>query len=1307
MVALPFLLLVACGGDDTTAEDSASSHSDDTATDTTPGANTAPSCAITSPEDGSFGQEGEILTVLGTVSDPDQLAPSLTVSWESDKDGWLATATPNSDGEVALVVDDLSPTGHVITLVVTDDGDKPCSDFVLYSIGEPPTARIDEPADGLTVDEGESVTFDGEVDDNDTDPLDLSVTWASDLDGDLDSSVPDSGGTVGFTTNALSPGVHTITLTATDEDGLYGVDSQILTVNGVPSAPTLSLSPADPDTQDDLIVTLDVDSVDPDGDIVEYDYDWALFGSASSASNDARLPAESTTRGDVWTITVTPNDGSGYGEAGEASVTIGNAAPSLTGASISPSPASAEDTLTCTGAGFSDPDDDSDQSTCTWSVDGTVIGSACTQIGGFGGDDTIACEVTPHDGTDAGTPVTALATIGNSAPSVAVVTITPDPATVADTLTCAWSGYDDPDGDADVSFASWTVNGTPAGSGTTLSSGFAGTDTVGCTVTPYDGSSTGTPASTSITLANTVPSLSAVTITPDPATAGETLVCTASGWSDADGHADQSTWSWTVNGTEVSTAANLSSGFSGGDLVVCAVTPDDGHDTGTPVSDSLTITNSAPSVTDVTIDPNPAVSGDVLSCSWTFIDADSDSDQSTVAWALNGTPAGSGPTLSTTLVRDDLVVCTVTPEDGTEPGASVSASATIANSPPTVASVQILPSGPTADSTLTCTWSGFSDADGDSDASAILWTVNGASAGTDTSLAAGFTGGDNVACTVTPDDGRDTGTAVTETVSIENSPPLLSGVTLEPSEPDAEDTLTCTPGSTTDADGTTAFTYGYAWEVNGVGVSGTSETLSGAFGRDDTVLCTVTPHDGTEDGDAVESSQVTVVNGAPEIASVSLSPSGPDTEDTLSATVTSSDMDGDSVSLAYAWEVDGSPVSGETGSTLAGTDHFDKDQSITVTVTPSDGEDLGSAVTSSVVTAVNTPPYAPSIAVTPTEPGEGVDNLFCELTSPSTDLDGDAVSYAASWTVDGSLWTGSTLTQDHADDTVSAGSTTEGEVWECTLTPDDGDDDGDPATDSVTIAASGCTILPSSFDSPTGHFGYCNTQGQWMADPLETLGSGMVWSMCGYSGSNTIYEYNSLSDFTSGSYSRSFGLPYDWYGTGAVVWDGHVYYNRASTNDVVKVDLSTGNLEATLSLPDAGHSNQCSWQWGGYSDIDFELDELGLWIVWGDYSDSCSMHLTQVDEDLNELADWEVGAGSRQGYGNAFMIDGVLYVTDSYSASTTSINFAFDSCTETAWGPGYTFYNNWGYNSQITYNPSDQLLYGWDSSTIYNTTVNF
>ena len=95
--------------------------------------------------------------------------------------------------------------------------------------------------------------------------------------------------------------------------------------------------------------------------------------------------------------------------------------------------------------------------------------------------DTISCAVTPTDGVDDGAAVSsATVTVGNGAPSITGVTISPSSATVSSTLTCAVTGFSDPDGDADASTFAWTVDGVAAGSGATLSGGFVGGDVVAC-----------------------------------------------------------------------------------------------------------------------------------------------------------------------------------------------------------------------------------------------------------------------------------------------------------------------------------------------------------------------------------------------------------------------------------------------------------------------------------------------------------------------------------------------------------------------------------------------------------------------------------------------------------------------------------------------------------------------------------------------------------------------------------------------------------------------------------------------------------
>ena len=80
----------------------------------------------------------------------------------------------------------------------------------------------------------------------------------------LSEPTPDSSGAVAdnFT---LTAGTHLLTLTATDSTGLTGTDTVSVSVNAGPTAPVVSITPSAPTTSDDLAVSIDTPSTDPDG----------------------------------------------------------------------------------------------------------------------------------------------------------------------------------------------------------------------------------------------------------------------------------------------------------------------------------------------------------------------------------------------------------------------------------------------------------------------------------------------------------------------------------------------------------------------------------------------------------------------------------------------------------------------------------------------------------------------------------------------------------------------------------------------------------------------------------------------------------------------------------------------------------------------------------------------------------------------------------------------------------------------------------------------------------------------------------
>jgi len=87
-----------------------------------------------------------------------------------------------------------------------------------------PVVSILAPADGTSVEPGDSVTFSGSANDAEDGDISASLDWSSNLDGSIGSGSS-------FSTTSLSEGDHTITASATDSGGLTGSAIITLTVS--------------------------------------------------------------------------------------------------------------------------------------------------------------------------------------------------------------------------------------------------------------------------------------------------------------------------------------------------------------------------------------------------------------------------------------------------------------------------------------------------------------------------------------------------------------------------------------------------------------------------------------------------------------------------------------------------------------------------------------------------------------------------------------------------------------------------------------------------------------------------------------------------------------------------------------------------------------------------------------------------------------------------------------------------------------------------------------------------------------------
>jgi len=177
-------------------------------------------------------------------------------------------------------------------------------------------------------------------------------------------------------------------------------------------------------------------------------------------------------------------------------------------------------------------------------------------------------------------------------------------------------------------------------------------------------------------------------------------------------------------------------------------------------------------------------------------------------------------------------------------------------------------------------------------------------------------------------------------------------------------------------------------------------------------------------------------------------------EDTLKGiTLTASDPDGDPLTYYIVTGPSHGSLSGSPPS-VTYTPALNYNGADNFTFKAYDGQAYSNIATVSItVTPVNDPPTAPVVDVTPNLPLT-TDNLVCTVTTPSTDPDGDPVTYTYEWYKNEVLQSDETTVTTALTDTVSSTKTAKGEVWKCVVTPYDGIVNGTSAQDQVTIGNS-------------------------------------------------------------------------------------------------------------------------------------------------------------------------------------------------------------------------------------------------------------
>ena len=665
--------------------------------------NSLPACGITSLEEQDAFIFGETIIFSGTAVDEDIPNNELSIEWSSDKDGIFDTHSPTSSGEVSTSYSDLSSDTHTITLTVQDEIGSICSDAVIILIGNAPTAMIENPLDGEVYSLGESIVFSGSASDTEDQPNSLTVVWVSNLDGEISQGTANSQGTSQFSSASLTAGLHSISFTVTDSAGLHADDLISFRVNTPPPTPAVTISPSIAYSNSDLIATIS-GSVDADGDNITYSYEW-FENSVLTSFFSAMIPNTELSVGEVWTVRVTPNDGYIDGSFTETSITISNSEPSLSNLTISPSPTVHNtDTIVCSA--IASDDDETVTPSYAWTIGSNSYQTSSVDLASIAAlpNQTATCTVTVTDSNGGSAVLAQSTTIENRAPSISVVSITPNTAVnINSVLTCSGLSSD-PDGETPAESYEWFIDGVSITTGDSISlnaSLVSVGDSVACHLSVEDSFGASTTDTTAVTVQNSTPVFDIpVSISPSPAYTGDTLTCAASATDSIDGSLYVS-YVWTVGGQQVVFGSSFpitEANSDVGDMIECIATASNSSSISAISSSSVQVQNTVPQIDSITITSNIGIYNDaILTCVAVVSDPD-EPVYPTYIWSDGSLVLGSGAALDLSLQNplmapNDLVHCIVNLSDSNGGTANFSNQEMLIDRSPTEPAIAISWSG--------------------------------------------------------------------------------------------------------------------------------------------------------------------------------------------------------------------------------------------------------------------------------------------------------------------------------------------------------------------------------------------------------------------------------------------------------------------------------------------------------------------------------------------------------------------------------------------------------------------------------------
>ncbi|KAJ7427282.1 Olfactomedin-4 [Willisornis vidua] len=178
-------------------------------------------------------------------------------------------------------------------------------------------------------------------------------------------------------------------------------------------------------------------------------------------------------------------------------------------------------------------------------------------------------------------------------------------------------------------------------------------------------------------------------------------------------------------------------------------------------------------------------------------------------------------------------------------------------------------------------------------------------------------------------------------------------------------------------------------------------------------------------------------------------------------------------------------------------------------------------------------------------------------------------------------------------------------------------------------------------------------------------------------------------------------------GSGAALYNNYLYYHAYSSRYMVKHDIKTNREILRKQLPDAAIGNRFSYAGVAWQDIDFAVDESGLWAIYSTENNVGNIVISKLNETtLDVLNTWQTRQ-YKPSVSNAFMLCGVLYATRPLNTKKEEIFYMYDTSTGQESRISVIMDKKLDKIQSIDYNPTDHRLHVYNDGYLVSYDVIF